>query len=237
MAWGALGASLVGALVMAVPAGKAGAANSVGAANSGTSATPAQLATAKKSLLVLSDMPKGWTSTKSSNDNSPIPGAAQMASCLGVPVSRITDIPPAANSREFDSKNGLLTVNDSIEIFPNAKAARADLATDENKKAPQCLSANFNGASRATLQSQFGTGVTVGSIEVARNPASYYAPHTTNITLFLPIIKEGQTINLTISEVAFVKGQEEQTVTLTSTQSPFPVPLSQRLTALAVGRL
>jgi hypothetical protein len=230
-AWGALGASLVGALVMAVPAGKAGAANP------GNSATSAQLAAAKKSLLVLSDMPKGWTSTKSSSDDSTIPGSAEMARCLGVPVSRITDTPPAANSREFDSKNGLLSVNDTIEVFPNAKAAQADLATGENKKAPQCLSANFNGASKATLQSQFGTGVTVGSIEVARNPASYYAPHTTNITLFLPVTKQGQTINLTISEVAFVKGQKEQTVTLTSAQLPFPVSLSQHLTGLAAARL
>jgi hypothetical protein len=231
VAWGTLGASLVGALVMAVPAGKAGAASAASAA------TPAQLAAAKKSLLVLSDMPKGWTSTKSSSDNSAIPGSAQMARCLGVPVSRITDSPPAANSREFDSKNGLLTVNDTVEVFPSAKAAQADLATDKNKKAPQCLSANFNGASKALLQSQFGSGATVGSITVARNPVTYYAPHTTNITLFLPVTQQGQTINLTISEVAFVKGAEEQTVTLTSAQSLFPVSLSRSLTALVVGRL
>jgi hypothetical protein len=228
MAWGTLSASLIGALVMTIPSGKAGATSS---------GTQAQLAAAKKSLLVLSDMPKGWTSTKSSNDNSTIPGSAQMARCLGVPVSLITDNPPTVNSREFDSKNGLLTVNDSIEVFPSAKAAQADFASDTNKKAPQCLTANFNGPSKAVLQSQFGSGVTVGAIKVARDPATYYAPHTTNITLFLPITQQGETINLTISEVAFVKGQEEQTVTLTSAQSLFPVSLSRHLTALAVNRL
>jgi hypothetical protein len=141
------------------------------------------------------------------------------------------------NSREFDSKNGKLTVDDSIEVFPTAKAARADIASAESKKAPQCLSANFNGPSKAGLQSQFGSGVTVGAIKVARNPVSYYAPHTTNITLFLPLMQQGQTINVTISEVAFVKGREEQTVTLTGAQSLFPVSLSRRLTALAVDRL
>jgi hypothetical protein len=228
MAWGTVSASLIGALVMAIPSGRAGA---------DSSGTQAQLAAAQKSLLVLSDMPKGWTSTKSSNDNSAIPGSAQMARCLGVPVSQISDNPPTANSREFDSKNGLLSVNDSIEVFPNAQAARADIGSAENKKAPACLSANFNGPSKALLQSQFGSGVTVGAIKVARDPATYYAPHTINITLFLPVTQQGQTINLTISEVVFVKGQEEQTVTLTSAQSQFPVSLSRRLTALAVSRL
>jgi hypothetical protein len=228
VAWGTLSASVIGALVMAVPSGKAGAADS---------GNSTHMAAAKKSLLVLSDMPKGWTSTKSSSDNSAIPGSKQMAHCLGVPVSQITDSPPTANSREFDSKNGLLSVNDSVEVFPSAKAARADIASAESQKAPECLSANFNGPSKALLQSQFGSGVSVGSIKVARNPVTYYAPHTTNITLFLPVTQQGQTINLTISEVVFVKGQEEQTVTLTSAQSQFPVSLSQRLTALAVGRL
>jgi hypothetical protein len=228
VAWGTLSASLIGALVMVIPSGKAGASDS---------GNPAQMAAAKKSLLVLSDMPKGWTSTKSSSDNSAIPGSVQMARCLGVPVSQITDNPPTANSREFDSKNGLLSVNDSVEVFPSTKAARADIASSESKKAPECLSANFNGPSKALLQSQFGSGVTVGAIKVARNPATYYAPHTTNITLFLPVTQQGETINLTISEVVFVKGQEEQTVTLTAAQSLFPVSLSRRLTALAVGRL
>jgi hypothetical protein len=213
---------------MAIPTGQVGAASLHNAA---------QTAAAKKSLLVLSDMPSGWTSAKASNDNSPIPGSAEMAHCLGVPVSEINDNPPTVNSREFDSKNSLLSVDDSISIFPSTKAARADIETAEKKNSTNCLSANFNGPSKAVLEKQFGSGVTVGSIKVARNPASYYGPHTTNLTLFLPVTHQGETINLTISEVVFVKGSEEQTVTLTSAQEPFPTSLSKRLTTLADSRL
>jgi hypothetical protein len=228
MAWGTVSASLIGGLVVGIPSGKAGAASSHGAA---------QIATARKSLLVLSDMPQDWTSTKSSNDNSPIPGSAGMAHCLGVPVSRINDNPPTANSREFDSKDGLLSVDDSVSVFPSAAAARADIGTVQKKNATHCLSANFNGPSKAVLEKGFGAGTTVGTIEVTRNPTTYYAPHTTNFTLFLPVTHQGETINLTISEVVFVKGQEEQTVSLTSVQSQFPTSLSHRLTTLADSRL
>jgi len=76
---------------------------------------------AKRDLLVLSDLPSGWTSTKSSNNNSSFPGAAQLASCLGVPKSIITNNPPTASSPEFDSKNHLQSVNDSVQIYPSAK--------------------------------------------------------------------------------------------------------------------
>jgi len=227
MVWAAVSASLIGGVVMAIPTGRAGAASPHSVVQTA----------AAKSLLVLSDMPSGWTSTKSSNDNSPIPGSAQIAHCLGVPVSHITYNPPMVNSREFDSKNGLLSVDDSVSVFPSAKAARADIKTDEKENSTACLSANFNGPSKAALEKQLGSGVTVGSIKVARNPASYYGPHTTNLTLFLPVTRQGETINITISEVVFVKGQEEQTVTLTSAQVPFPTSLSQRLTALADSRL
>lgn len=60
--------------------GSASAANSHNAA----------MAKAKKALLTLSDMPKGWTSSKSSANNSPFPGAAQLANCIGVPTSVIS---------------------------------------------------------------------------------------------------------------------------------------------------
>lgn len=196
MAWGTVGVSLIGGLALGIPSGRVGAASPHRAG---------QIATARKSLLVLSDMPQGWTSTKSSNDNSPMPGAVAMARCLGVPVSHITGNPPTANSREFDSKDGLLSVDDNVSVFPSAAAARADIGTVEKKNATDCLSANFNGPSKALLEKGFGSGVSIGTIKVARIPTSYYSPHTTNFTLFVPVTHAGEVINLTISEVVFVK--------------------------------
>jgi hypothetical protein len=195
------------------------------------------LGQAKRALLVLSDMPSGWTSTKSSNNNSTFPGAAQLAGCLGVPTSVITDNPPTVSSPEFDSKNHLQTVNDNVSIYPSVKAAQADFASLANPKTPSCLTQVLNGSAKLSLESQLGSGASVGNILVSRSPATYFAPKSANFTAFMPITSHAVTLNLELTVVDFVKSRVEQTVTLISIQSPFPVSLARHLTTVASGRL
>jgi hypothetical protein len=212
-------------------------AGATGAGGSQKLPTQAQMAAARKSLLVLSDMPKGWKSSKSSGGNSPIPGAAQLARCLGVPLSVVKVDTPSVNSPEFDSHDHLETVDDSISLFPSAKAAMADFESGANPKAPGCLAADFNGPARAGLAKSFGAGATVGHIAVTRSPASDFASHSTNYTLFFPVTIGEVTLNIETTGVAFVKGSEEQDVTFISVQNPFSIPLARRLTKIADGRL
>ena len=215
-------------LALAMYAGTAGATSAP---------TRAELAKAKKSLLVLSDMPKSWTASATSGGNSPTPNPAQLARCLGVPLSVVNDNPPTVSSRTFNSKQDLQTVEDQIEVFPTAKAAQADLAVAANPKAPECFTTDFNSpAARSQLESSFGSDAAIGKLEVTRTPVSDYGPHTVNITIYFPVTTNGVAINIEFAEVGFVKGNEEQLLTLSSVQSPFPVSLSRHLTALADER-
>ena len=224
--------SLVGSLVLVLVL----LASSAGAATSAQ--TRAELAQAKKSLLVLSDMPKSWTASKSSGSNSPTPDAAQLASCLGVPLKEVNATPPTVSSKSFNSKEDLETVQDSIEVFPTAKAAQADLAVASSPKTPACFTEAFNSAdARSQLASAFGGNAAVGNLDVTRTPTSDYAPHTVNITIYFPVTSNGVAINLEIAEVGYVKGDEELQMILTSIQGPFSTSLSRRLTTLAVARL
>ena len=192
---------------------------------------------AKEALLVASDLPAGWTSTPSEKNNSSFPGATQLAGCLGVPTGIVTDNPPTANSREFDSKNQLQSVNDSVAVYPSAKAAEADHASLANTKAPSCLTQVLNGSARNALASQFGSGATLGTILVSRSPASEFAPGSANFTAFMPITTHGVTLNFELTVVDYVKSRYEQTVVLTSVQTPFPVTLARHLTTVALVRL
>ena len=209
-----------------------------GVAEGASTHRASELARARKSLLVLKDMPKGWTSSKAENNNSPTPDAAQLAACLGVPLSIVNDNPPTVYSPNFKSKHDLQTVDDSIELFPSARAARVDLSTASSPKAPACLTTNFNTpAARSQLKHAFGSGASIGTAVVTRTPVSDYAPHTVNITIFIPITAHDVTINLETTELGFVQGDEEQVMVLNSVQTPFPTALSRRLTALAHKRL
>jgi hypothetical protein len=195
------------------------------------------LSQAKKDLLVLKDMPKGWTSSPAGKNNNTTPGAAQLASCMGIPVSVIKADPPTVYSRNFSSKDQQLTVQDNVSIYPSAKAAQADFDTFSNPKTPACLTAHSNGPGRAQMESETGAGKGLGTVDVSREPAANFASHTSNYVMFFPINSSENTLNVQFTVVDFVKGNEEQTVGFTSFDSQFPASLSRRLTSLADGRL
>jgi hypothetical protein len=195
-----------------------------------------QLAKAKKSLLLLADMPKGWTSSKSSNGNSPFPGAAQMASCIGVPTTVITYNAPSVSSPDFASKDQLLGVSDSVQVYSSSKAAQADFSSLANPKTPSCMTSDLNGPGKAEFDKEVG-GSGIGNVMVTRTPDSDYAPHTTNFTMYIPVTTKGVTVNVELVFVDYVKGREEQSVMLSAFQSIFPTSLSRHLTTVADGRI
>jgi hypothetical protein len=206
-----------------------------GTAGAAKSNNASQLSRAKKSLLVLADLPSGWTSSKASNNNSPFPGAAQLASCIGVPASVITYNPPSVGSPDFTSKDQLLLVGDSVQVYRSSKAAQADFSSLANAKTPSCMTADLNGPGKAEFDAQMGGGV--GNVTVTRTPASDYAPHSTNFTMFLPVTIKGVTVNAELIVVDYVKGREEQTVVFSAFQSTFPTSLARHLTMVADGRI
>ena len=224
------------ALGLCLSAGLALAMVASTSADAGARPAPS-LSQAKKALLVASDLPSGWTSTKASNDNSSFPGAVQLARCLGIPTSIVTDNPPTANSDEFDSKDNLQSVSDSVSLYPSAKAAQADYGSLASSKTPSCLTQVLNGPARRALGSQFGAGTSLGNILVSRSPASAFAPGSANFIAFMPITTHGVTLNFELSVVDYVKGRTEQTVVMSSVQTPFPAGLAFHLTSVAVRRL
>ena len=167
----------------------------------------------------------------------PSPGRRSSPVASGVPTSVITNNPPTANSPDFDSKSQLQTVGDSVSIYPSAKAARTDFASLADPKTPSCLTQVLNGSARGALEAQFGAGTSIGSILVSRSPATDFAPGSANFTAFMPITSHGITLNLELTVVDYVKGREEQTVVLTSVQSPFSTSLARHVTTVALGKL
>jgi hypothetical protein len=207
----------------------------VGGATANATQGKTTLALAEKALLVKSDFPKSWTSTKSSNNNSSFPGAAQLARCIGVPESVVTSNPPTAYSPEFDSSNHLLSVDDSVSIYPSAKAASADFSSLANLKTPTCLTSVLNGPAKASLQKELGTASIVGKIVVSRVLATYFAPRGANITMLMRVKSQGVQLDFTLIIVDYVKGNQEQTVTLISVVTGFPAALAKQLTTDAVS--
>jgi hypothetical protein len=226
--WVALTA--LGALVCAVlPGPVAGSA-----VRSGSSS--GELAQARKALLVLSDMPSGWKTAKAPNNPNNTVGDTQLAHCLGVAASLITENPPSVNSPQFQNRAGSLTVNDNVTVFPSAKNALAELGTVSNKKAAGCLTALDQGPLKSQLFGKPPKGVIYGSPLVSPTDPTTF-PSTAGYSLSVPAVSHGQTVNITVTQLFAVKGRLGQQIVFTSIGSPFPIATEQRIAAAAVQRL
>jgi hypothetical protein len=207
-------------------------------AGAGASAASSRTS-AKKLLLTLSDMPKGWKKERGSGGggSSNFPGASQLASCIGVPTSLISSNPPEVDSPYFEDKAGTLEVQDSVSIFPSARAATADLNALANTKTPACMTTLMNGSFKAQILASAGKGATLGTITVTRFDAANFASGATGIVMSLPISEQGVSLTAIITAVYYVKGKLGQQIDFNSYGPAFPTSLAKSLTATALHRL
>jgi hypothetical protein len=160
---------VAGGLVMGVTTGAAGAAST---------ATAAQKAQAEKALLVLSDLPAGWTSTQATTTSGGgFTGAPQLARCIGVPAKLIQSVPPQVNSAQFSSASGADTVQDSISIYPSSAYANEEYTAVASSKTPHCLTSLFNtgagsGAKASVTRLSSPKGATAFAIDIGGSSGS-----------------------------------------------------------------
>jgi hypothetical protein len=225
------GVTLSVALPAAAPAG-AGAGQ----------ASSAQLAQAKKDLLVHSDFPSGWSTqgsvtTSAGGGSSTFPGGAQLASCLGVKESLIDVNTPSANSPSFQTKGGVYSVVDSISLFSSAKLAEEANAAISSPKVPGCMTTVLQGPARQSIVGSAGEGVTIGTISVAAVPHSELTGHASGFTMSFPATDDGVTVNSAITVISVVRGKTGSQLTFESVGKTFPASLERHLVSVASGRI
>lgn len=221
---GLLGMALL--LSLAPPAG----------ASSGSSRADS-LTLARKDLLVLSDMPAGWTSTKNPNTGNSTVGDKQLASCIGVSTSLISESPPSVNSRQFQDKQGTLMVADNVTVFPSAKNAAAEYAITANPKMPGCMTAVASGPLKGKLLGKTPKGTTFGTPLVSAVDPSAFGPGVDGYALSVPVTTQGVTLNVIVTQLDTVKGRLGNQVTFTAIGAPFSISQEKQIMSVAAGRL
>jgi hypothetical protein len=197
-------------------------------------------AQAKKLLLTLHDMPKGWKTEKGTGGgggSSSFPGATQLASCIGVAASLVDSNPPQSVSPYFENKSGLLEVQDTVSVFPSVSSATANFNALNNAKTPACMTTLMNGALKAQIIAAAGKGATIGTITVTKASLAGFPAGSSGIVMALPITDQGISINATLTAVYYRKGKLGQEIDFNSYGPTFPVSLAKSLTATALHRL
>jgi hypothetical protein len=219
------------------------AAGALGLAVLGSVATPAaasspSLAQARKDLLVRSDFPAGWTTTKNTDTGNSTVGDAQLARCIGVPTALVSENPPSVNSPEFDADHGTMVVDDNVTVFPSAKNAATEYALlGQNPKTAGCLTQLASGPLKTKLFGKTPKGTTYGTPLVSAVAAGAFGTGVAGYALSVPITSHGVVVNVTITQLVTVKGRLGHQVTFTAIGSPFSIPLQQQIMSVAARRL
>jgi hypothetical protein len=210
-----------------------------GAVSATTTSRKADVALARKALVVLSDFPSGWTTTPYSNSGGS-PGLKQIAACLHVPVSVVNYNAPEADSPNFNDTALDLQVQDSVDVFPNLKIAtqQFDLLSG---KSLGCVAEVFNTpAMKAQFSRAIGKGSKVGTITVSALPSPAPGNESNAFVMRVPTTYRGVTLTAVIETATIMAKSKTEGAQLTITYtslSKIPASLVSHLEAVTVERL
>jgi hypothetical protein len=193
-------------------------------------------------LLVLSDLPAGWTaqgSVTNSTNGGTFPGAKQLAQCLGVSQAIINLNEPQASSPSFVNKGQTLYAQDQFGIYPSVSVARQEFASFSNAKTPGCVNALMapGGALRTQMASSFGEGAKMGAVTVTALGTARVGPHAAGFRMAFPVTTQGVTLATTFDFAVIVRGKLSNMFVFSSVgASGFPASLEKHLVSLGYGR-
>jgi hypothetical protein len=192
-------------------------------------------AQARKDLVVLSDFPKGWSTSPNGGGNS-IPHAAQLAACLGVSVKVINYNPPEANSPEFSQNSVGNSVTDNVSIFPSAHVASQELRLFSSSKTPGCFAQYFNSPfATAKFVQEIGKGTKVGTVTAKWLARPTIAKDATALYVRIPITDKGTSLVIALTTVTFLTKLVGTQLAFTSAGT-FPSSLEAHLLKVAAQR-
>jgi len=226
-----------------LPAGAAATSTSTSTTVGTTTTVESDQAKAMAELLILSDLPAGWTSSPSDDSSSNSSGfggqdgSTQMASCLGVSAALLDANPPEADSPTFSSANQAETVDDEADVFPTDAAARADFSLFSSAKTPGCMSQVFNGPLKSQLTQQLEAGQTFVSFTAAAESVPHLDDKSGGLRMTFVIAQSGIDVKVFIDLILVLKGRSESTITVTQPEVLALPQLGVQMATIAASRM
>jgi hypothetical protein len=209
-------------------------------ASAATTSRKADVALAKKALVVKSDFPSDWTTSPYSN-SAGTPGLKQVAACLHVPISVVNYNPPEANSPYFNDNPIDLQAQDSVDVFPNRETATQQFDLFASAKSLSCFVKVFNSPNlKQLLERESGKGSKFGTITGTELPKPVAGNASNAFVIRIPGTVRGVAIVVYIETVTIMSKSETEGAQLTfnyASFTKFPASLVPHLEAITVKRL
>jgi hypothetical protein len=189
-------------------------------------------AKARAALVVLSDLPAGWTSTPHQSDPSSPSEDRQLKECAGVQLNSTSS--QDINSPDFHSGDQF-EVDSSASVATSAQAAAQELKAIKEPHFVSCLQTVL--ASVVRSQSGSSDGVTVGQVTVEPLSIGVHGDDTAGFHVLIPVTVQGRSMTF-FMDLALVRiGRVELSDTFIGIGQPFDTALEQQLLTKADTRL
>lgn len=192
----------------------------------------ADIAIARRELLPAVAYP---TAFKAQGPNSRVTGAsffggasasvvAELTTCIGISVRNVDTAPVEAASQEYVLPRPLLTINDSVEVFPTTKDAIADVRAAANTNTPKCFVRLGGSPTTQSVIKAFGPGSKVGQMTAIDGLVTDHGDHGADLIISLPITFHGAHHTFYQENVLVQKGRSESSLRFTSMDTPPSLP-------------
>ena len=225
--------------VAVAPTTTAASAPTTTVASAPTTTSASDVALANAELLPASAYPAGWQNQGPSSTNTqasffggaPPSGVATMAHCLGIDASTVDPNPAEAAAPEYDDPNSNVTVTESVEVYPTAAAAAADVHATASPKAPACMT-SIIGNRMSKLSQQ---GMTIGKPTITSVSIPAFGASDGAVMVTFPFSYQGVSGTMYMESIAIQTGRSEAVLQFSDSQQPPSATVDQLATAAAAN--
>jgi hypothetical protein len=197
---------------------------------------------AQAASLKLSDFPSGWTSQPQSN-NTPGQGVKnQLAQCLGVSPSQLTQAPAEYDSPDFSDSNNNTATSD-VDYRATAAEQRTAFALFSSPKTPGCLTTAVQAVINDAIKHPTNPSDTLpsdaklGAATVSPMSFPQFGDSSVAYQVKVPVSYKGLDITVYLDDIFSIKGRAGVDMTFEAVLQPFASDQEQHYTSLVVGRL
>jgi hypothetical protein len=204
------------------------------------------MALARQEAIAPSSYPSGWKSAGSGSGDpyaSFYNGASSsdvqlMSTCLGTSAAHVDPTPTEYAADSFFDPNSDMWASDSVEVFPNADAAQADVAAAGAAKIPTCL-ASLEGSDYTQDIELFNSkdATTTGTLNVTERSVPGLTTTSAEESMSLPVTSQGLTGPSYLDLVFVQAGRSESVFTIFNSGQSIPESVVTRLATAAANKM
>ncbi len=195
----------------------------------------ADTAAAEAALLLLADLPEGWTETPAADGAAAL--STRLAECVDVDGDAISAADASAATALFAAPEGTSSISQHVGVLATEADARTVVAFTVEPDVPACFEAAYADLGGDALAIGLADGAQTGAPAATRLQVGPAGDATQAIRVIVPVTGDPAVTEVTVDHVIVRSGRSLATVTFSSSAEPTALEALDEVTAVVAERL